>query len=177
MKTTFAVALGLCVCMAGAGSFAQGAKTHKKPVLAKQAPKDIVQTVAAIPELATLVTAFKAADLTGALGQAGPFTVFAPTNDAFKLVAGLPDMLKAENKERLVNILKAHVVSGKLTASDLRDGQTLTTLGGEELMVSVSGNKILINGAEVTQPNLMAANGVVHVINQVLMPGANMGNK
>lgn len=177
MKTIFAMALGLCVCMADAGSFAQSAKTHKKPIPVSQAPKDIVQTVMAIPEFTTLVTALKAADLTGALGQAGPFTVFAPTNDAFKSVAGLPDMLKAENKERLANILKAHVVSGKFTASDLRDGQMLTTLGGEELMVSVSGSRIMVNGSELAQPNLMAANGVIHMVNQVIMPGANMGNK
>jgi len=162
--------------MAQAGT-AQGAKAHKKPVRLNQAPKDIVQTIASNTALTTLAAALKAADLTGALSQAGPFTVFAPTDDAFKAIAGLTEILQTANKERLANVLKAHVVSGKLTASDLRDGQTLTTLDGEELVVSVSGNKVMVNGAEVTQPDTMAANGVVHTISQVILPGANMGNK
>jgi uncharacterized surface protein with fasciclin (FAS1) repeats len=178
MKGFFASALVLCVCLSSAKGFAQViAKGHKKPVSVGQAPKDIVQTVALNPKFATFTTALKAAEMTGALSQAGPFTVFAPTNEAFESVANLPDMLKAENKERLANVLKAHVVSGKFAASDLRDGQTLTTLDGEELMVSVMGSKVMINGSEVTQPNLAASNGVIHAINRVIMPGANMGNK
>lgn len=142
-----------------------------------QAPRDLVQTVKANPDFATLMTALRAADLNGALSTAGPFTIFAPTNEAFKGLTGLEDMLKSENKERLASLLKAHIVAGAITANDLRDGQTLTTLDGEPLVVSVMNNKIRINGAEIAQPDILATNGVLHAIKDVILPGANMGNK
>merc|ERR1711957_403485 len=102
----------------------------------------------------------------------GPFTVFAPTDDAF---AALPDelsvtkLLLPENKDKLINILKYHVVSGKFLSSDLTDGETVPTLDGNK-NVTVSLDPTRINNATVTTPNLMASNGVVHVINKVLIP-------
>ncbi len=142
-----------------------------------QQAKDIVQTIADDPDFTTLTTAIKAANLSGALSQAGPFTVFAPTNEAFTKVTELPELLKAENMEKLVALLKYHVVPNKVMAEDLRDGQTITTLTGEELLVSMVNGKVLINGSEISQSNRTASNGVIHVTSTVLQPGANMGNK
>ena len=139
---------------------------------------DIVQTAAGNSSFSTLVSAVKAADLVTTLSGAGPFTVFAPTNEAFDALpdGAVDNLMKPAGKEKLASVLKFHVVPGKLMAADLQDGQTLKTVAGEELTVKKMGDKVTINGAEVSQADLAASNGVIHVIDKVLMPGASMGN-
>ncbi len=140
---------------------------------AKMLPtKNIVENAAESSDHTTLVAAVKAADLAGTLSGTGPFTVFAPTNEAFnKLPAGTVDnLLKPDMKKDLTKILTYHVVPGKLMASDLTDGQKLKTVEGEELTVTVKDGKVMINGANVTIADVVSSNGVTHVIDAVLMP-------
>ncbi len=140
---------------------------------AKMLPtKNIVENAAESSDHTTLVAAVKAADLAGTLSGTGPFTVFAPTNEAFnKLPAGTVDnLLKPDMKKDLSKILTYHVVPGELMASDLTDGQKLKTVEGEELMVTVKDGKVMINGANVTIADVVSSNGVTHVIDAVLMP-------
>ncbi len=134
--------------------------------------KNIVENAAGSADHTTLVAAVKAADLAGTLSGTGPFTVFAPTNSAFdKLPAGTVDkLLKPEMKGDLTKVLTYHVVPGSLMAADLKDGQKLKTVQGEELMVSVKDGKVMINGANVTIADVVSSNGVTHVIDAVLMP-------
>lgn len=125
-------------------------------------------------QLSTLVTAVKAADLVETLNGDGPFTVFAPTNQAFSnLSDGTLDMLlKDENKAQLQSILTYHVVSGKIMASDLEDGQMVETVQGNKLKVSLSdGAKI--NKAKVVKADVEAENGVIHIVDAVMMPSDN----
>ena len=137
-----------------------------------EAPKDIVDIAIGSPDHTTLVAAVTAAGLVETLKGAGPFTVFAPTNAAFSaLPAGTVDgLLKAEKKADLTKILTYHVVAGAVKAADLKDGQKVKTLQGEELTVSIKDGKVMINGANVTAADLVGTNGVVHVIDAVLMP-------
>jgi len=139
--------------------------------------KNIVQNAVNSKDHTTLVAAVKAAGLVPTLEGKGPFTVFAPTNAAFgKLPAGTVDTLvKPENKATLTKILTYHVVPGKLEASDLKDGQKLKTVEGEELTVKKSGSSVMIVDAKggsstVTIPNVNQSNGVIHVVDTVLMP-------
>jgi uncharacterized surface protein with fasciclin (FAS1) repeats len=136
------------------------------------ASKNIVENAAGSADHSTLVTAVKAADLAGTLSGAGPFTVFAPTNEAFtKLPAGTVDnLVKPEMKGDLTKILTYHVVSGALKAADLKDGQKLKTVQGGELTVSIKDGKVMIDGATVTTADVISSNGVTHVIDGVLTP-------
>merc|ERR1711935_781100 len=121
-------------------------------------------------DLSTLVKALVAANLTGTLSSAGPFTVFAPTNDAFaKLPNGtLENLLKKENINKLKDLLTYHVVSGKVLASDLTNNETVKTLQGADLKVKLADGKVMINDATVKTADVMASNGVVHLIDTVL---------
>ncbi len=134
--------------------------------------KDIVDIAAGSADHSTLVAAVKAAGLVETLKGAGPFTVFAPTNAAFNaLPAGTVDnLLKPENKADLTNVLTYHVVAGTLKAADLTNGQKLKTVQGTDLTVSIKDGKVMINGANVTAAALMASNGVIHVLDAVLLP-------
>ena len=134
--------------------------------------KNIVENAIGSTDHTTLVAAVKAAGLVETLSGPGPFTVFAPTNEAFaKLPAGAVDgLLKPESKAKLTGVLTYHVVAGALKAADLKDGQKLKTVQGEELTVSVKGGKVMINGANVTIADAVSSNGVTHVIDAVLMP-------
>lgn len=122
----------------------------------------------------TLVAAVKAAGLVEALQAEGPFTVFAPTDEAFaKLPSGtLESLLKPENKDQLVAILTYHVVPGKVKAKDVAGLKQATTLQGSTLKVSVMNGTVMINDAHVVATDVMASNGVVHVIDTVLLPPA-----
>ena len=143
------------------------------------ANKDIISNAVNAPNLSTLVTAVKAADLVATLQGPGPFTVFAPDNNAFaKLPAGTVETLvKPENKASLANILTYHVVSGKLLAKDLKDGQKLKTVQGQELTVKKGGNIVMLmdnsgNTSTITTSDVLQSNGVVHVIDTVVIPAA-----
>lgn len=141
------------------------------------ASKDIVDNAAGSADHTTLVAAVKAAGLVETLKGAGPFTVFAPTNEAFaKLPAGTVDnLLKPENKAALAKILTYHVVSGALKSTDLKDGQKLKTVQGEELVVKYMDNKWMVHDAKggmanITIADVISSNGVTYVIDGVLMP-------
>lgn len=119
----------------------------------------------------TLAAAVTAADLVETLEGAGPFTVFAPTDAAFAAIqSDVDSLLKPENKAKLANILTYHVVSGAHLAADLEDGAELTTVQGEKLKVTVNGGKVTVGGANVTAADVAASNGVVHLIDKVLLP-------
>ncbi len=132
-------------------------------------PNNIVATAQATPQLSTLVTALTAADLTGTLSGPGPFTVFAPVNNAFDaLPAGqLNALLEAGNVDILSKVLTYHVVPGTFRAADLTEGQTLTTVEGTEITVSLAGGA-RVNGARITTTDVETSNGVVHLIDGVL---------
>jgi uncharacterized surface protein with fasciclin (FAS1) repeats len=143
----------------------------------QQSNNNIVVLATNTEALSTLVSAVKAAELVETLQGAGPFTVFAPTNDAFAaLPAGtLDSLLKPENKEQLKSILTYHVVPGQYTASQLSDGQELTTVQGGKLTVKITDGKVYIvdakgNQVMVEKADVNADNGVVHVIGGVLLP-------
>merc|ERR1719247_626940 len=132
----------------------------------------IVQLAVATPDLSTLVTALKAGQLVDTLSGAGPFTVFAPTNEAFAKLpkATLASLLKPENKAKLVDILTYHVVAGDVNKADLMDMDMLQTVEGKKVTVRVADGGVLINSAKVTSADNDASNGVVHIIDAVLMP-------
>ncbi|MDX5418889.1 MAG: fasciclin domain-containing protein [Hymenobacteraceae bacterium] len=134
--------------------------------------KDIVALASETPSLSTLVQALQAADLVGALQGAGPYTVFAPTNEAFAaLPAGtLDNLLKPENKQQLADILKYHVVEGNVKSTDLTNNMSAKTLNGADLKVMLNGSNVKINDANVTMADVAASNGVVHVIDKVILP-------
>lgn len=135
--------------------------------------KDIVATAAGIEDFSTLVAAVKAAGLVDALKGEGPFTVFAPTNKAFeKLPEGtLEDLLKPENKEKLTNILLYHVVPGKVMAADVVKVESADTLlEGESIKVKVKDEKVFVDDAQVVKTDVEATNGVIHVIDAVILP-------
>jgi uncharacterized surface protein with fasciclin (FAS1) repeats len=141
--------------------------------------KNIIQNAVNSKDHTTLVAAVKAAGLVATLEGKGPFTVFAPTNTAFgKLPAGTVDTLvKPENKATLTKILTYHVVPGKLAASDLKDGMKLKTAEGEQLSVKLQDGKTWIVDAKggtsmVTISNVNQSNGVIHVVDTVLMPAS-----
>jgi len=136
--------------------------------------QDIVDTAAGNKDFSTLVTAVKAAGLVDTLKGAGPFTVFAPTNAAFaKLPKGtVESLLKPENKAKLQAILKHHVVSGKVLAADvmkLKNGSTVTTVNGDTLVIR-NAKGVTVGTAKVVKTDIVCDNGVIHVIDSVLLP-------
>lgn len=131
--------------------------------------KDIVEI--ATTDAKTLAAAVKAAGLVETLRGKGPFTVFAPTDSAFAAIQSEVDkLLKPENKERLSKILTYHVVSGKMEAANLKDGQELTTVEGSRLKVMIKDGIVTIGNAKVKKADIEASNGVIHVIDKVLLP-------
>lgn len=133
---------------------------------------NIVETAQATPDLSTLVEAVVAADLVETLSGEGPFTVFAPTNEAFAKLppAELQRLLKPANKDELAKILTYHVVAGDVMSSDLTNGQKVKTVEGQDLTITIAGDKVKVNDATVVQPDIETSNGVVHVIDGVLLP-------
>jgi uncharacterized surface protein with fasciclin (FAS1) repeats len=143
-------------------------------VRAEDAPKkNIVETAVAAGSFNTLVAAVKAAGLVETLSGAGPFTVFAPTDEAFaKLPAGtLDDLLKPENKEKLAGILTYHVVSGKVMAADVKTGE-VATVNGAKAKLNVSSDGVTIDKAKVVKTDIATSNGLIHVIDAVILPPA-----
>ena len=154
---TLALALGFAFATLGAGH---------------QQKKDIVDTAVAAGSFKTLAAALQAGGLIETLKGEGRFTVFAPTDDAFaKLPAGtVEDLLKPENKQKLVSILTYHVVAGNATSSDVANMKSAKTVNGKELKLSVKDGKVMVNNANVIKADVMASNGVIHVIDTVLLP-------
>ena len=142
--------------------------------MAQDATSDIVDTAVAAGDFTTLVAAVQAAGLVDTLKGEGPFTVFAPTDAAF---AALPEgtvntLLKPENKDQLVSILTHHVVPGEVMSSDLTEGMSAATVQGGEVTFTLDGGA-KVNDANITTADIAASNGVIHVIDAVIMPPAN----
>ncbi len=133
--------------------------------------KDIVEVASSTQGFETLVAAVKAGGLVETLQGEGPFTVFAPTDEAFeKLAPGTVEMLlKPENKEKLVEILTYHVIPAKVLAEDVKPG-SVATVEGDEIEIAMNGDTVMVNNAKVTATDVKASNGVIHVIDTVLMP-------
>lgn len=148
------------------------ATTGQSGVQDDQSQKNVVQVAIGSKDHTTLVTAVKAAELVDALSNAGPFTVFAPTNAAFdKLPAGTVEgLLKPEKKEDLADILQYHVSVGVYKAESLMDGQVLGQVNGGNITISKKDGKIMINGTATIVASIPASNGIVHVIDGVLLP-------
>jgi uncharacterized surface protein with fasciclin (FAS1) repeats len=136
------------------------------------APGTIVDVAVSAGSFKTLVAAVKAAGLVDTLSGKGPFTVFAPTDAAFsKLPAGTVDtLLKPENKEKLKAILLYHVVAGDVKSTDLKDGESVKTVGGKSITVHIANGVVTINDATVVKADIPASNGTIHVIDTVLLP-------
>ncbi len=139
---------------------------------AKAAEKDIVDTAVAAGSFKTLAAALGAAGLVDTLKGPGPFTVFAPTDAAFaKLPAGTVDeLLKPENKAKLTTILTYHVVPGKVMAADVVKLTEAKTVNGAMVRIKVDGNSVMVSDANVTATDIAASNGVIHVIDSVILP-------
>lgn len=138
---------------------------------ASESTQDIVALASGADDFKTLVAAVKAAGLVETLQSEGPFTVFAPTDEAFaKLPDGtLEDLLKPENREQLVAILKYHVVPGKVMAADVKTMEAQTALG-QKVQLKVTDNGVMVDNAKVVKTDLLAQNGVIHVIDTVILP-------
>jgi transforming growth factor-beta-induced protein len=175
MKTLFATALlATCFTVGCAESTAPKATKTAKDAVKKAMPqKDIVDTAIAAGSFKTLVTAVKAAGLVETLKSPGPFTVFAPTDEAFKKLPPetLAALLKPEAKGKLANILKYHVVPQKVMAAQaVKLTSAPTALEGKTLTIKVEGETVMIDGAKVIKTDIVCKNGVIHVIDAVVLP-------
>lgn len=140
--------------------------------VASATSKDIVDTAVAAGDFKTLAAALQAAGLVDTLKGAGPFTVFAPTDAAFaKLPAGtVQDLLKPENKQKLIAVLTYHVVAGDVTSKQVVKLTEAKTVEGQDVKISTKNGKVMINNADVVKADIQCSNGVIHVIDQVLLP-------
>lgn len=134
--------------------------------------KDIVELASETDELSTLVEALEAAGLVETLKGDGPFTVFAPTNDAFNALpeGTLENLLDEANRDMLIDLLTYHVVPGKVMSDDLNDGMNAETVQGSELTIGVTSYGVTVDDASVTSADIEASNGVVHIIDAVMRP-------
>jgi uncharacterized surface protein with fasciclin (FAS1) repeats len=133
---------------------------------------DIVATATAAGKFTTLTKLLKRAGLVSALRQPGPYTVFAPTDAAFKKVPKQTLNALLANKAKLKAVLLYHVVAGKVTAADVVKLRSAKTLNGKSVRIRVSGSNVFVNSSKVVKPDVMATNGVIHVVNRVLIPPA-----
>jgi uncharacterized surface protein with fasciclin (FAS1) repeats len=158
--------LPLAALLSGALAF-QGANAYEA-----KAPADIVDTAVAAGSFKTLATALTAAGLVDTLKGPGPFTVFAPTDEAFaKLPAGtLESLLQPENKAKLAGILTYHVAPGKVMAADVVKLTSAKTVNGQSVKIAVDDGKVKVDDANVVKTDVAASNGVIHVIDAVLLP-------
>lgn len=161
----FLGSLVIAVSLVTAGSATVFAGEYK-------ASKDIVEIAASNNSFSTLVAAVKAAGLVDTLQSSGPFTVFAPTNEAFaKLPAGtVENLLKPENRDQLIAVLTYHVVPGKVLAKDVVGLKSAKTVQGQNVKVTVSDMGVMIDNARVVATDIKAENGVIHVIDSVILP-------
>jgi uncharacterized surface protein with fasciclin (FAS1) repeats len=179
MKKSLRLALGFASVLAVAGMGLMFSNASAVQAYGEKAghadKKDIVDTAVAAGSFTTLAAALGAADLVNTLKGEGPFTVFAPTDEAFaKLPAGtVENLLKPENKAQLVSILTYHVVPGKVEAADVVKLSSAKTVNGAEVKIAVVDGKVVLNdSATVTATDVGASNGVIHVIDSVILPPA-----
>jgi transforming growth factor-beta-induced protein len=169
---TFVLLPSVLVALAVAGCGGAQSDVPATAPTSAQATSDIVETAAAAGSFKTLVAALKAADLVDTLKGPGPFTVFAPTDEAFaKLPPGTLDMLlKPENKAKLQSILTYHVVAGRVGSDQVVHLTSAKTVQGEDLKISQNAGTVMVDGAKVVKADIACTNGVIHVIDAVLMP-------
>jgi uncharacterized surface protein with fasciclin (FAS1) repeats len=175
LRTIIAPLLTLALLGACSKDATPQTTTAVKEVATQQVGEPNIVTVAATAgDFNTLVAALKAAGLVETLQGEGPFTVFAPTDEAFaKLPAGTVDsLLLPENKAKLISILTYHVVSGEVLAADVVKLSSVNTVEGQPLSISVDDAGVRVNDANVTTTDVMASNGVIHVIDSVLIPAS-----
>lgn len=141
-------------------------------VVDDESAKDVVKIAAGSKDHTTLVAAIKQADLVNALSNAGPFTVFAPTNAAFEKLPKetLDNLMKEENKAQLQDILQYHVYVGSLKTDMMQDGQTLNQVNGGNITISKKDDKVMVNNSATVLASIPASNGIIHVIDGVLLP-------
>ena len=172
MKATLVGAL----CLVSVSAMATDAKMKReepKAEMAKPALKDIVDTAVGAGTFKTLATALTEAGLIDTLKGPGPFTVFAPTDEAFAKVPKKDLEALLKDKKKLASVLTYHVVSGKVMAADvmkMKDGSRVKTVQGSELTLGLKGGKVMVDGANVIKTDIEASNGVIHVIDSVIMP-------
>jgi uncharacterized surface protein with fasciclin (FAS1) repeats len=164
----------LLLAAALGASLLAGAATARTaaPVAKAGTEGNIVQTAVAAGQFKTLAKLLKRAGLASALQQPGPFTVFAPTDAAFKKVPKKTLNMLLRNKAKLKAVLLYHVVSGNVPAAEVVKLTSAKTLNGKDVRIRVSGSNVFVNKAKVTTPDVMASNGVIHVVNRVLIPPA-----
>ena len=172
--TGLAAFAGSAFAQCGGSNEASTKPSHKTSLVAfvnEQADKDIVDTAVAAGSFKTLAAALQAAGLVDTLKSKGPFTVFAPTDEAFaKLPKGtLETLLKPENKAKLAAILTYHVVAGEVLAKDVKTGAAVT-VNGQRIELVAKDGKVTVDGAKVTAADVKASNGVIHVIDTVILP-------
>jgi uncharacterized surface protein with fasciclin (FAS1) repeats len=172
MKKLTALLTGAAVLVVAAGIATASPTKTEATGQKNMTQKNIVQTAVTAGQFKTLVSLVKAAGLAGALSGPGRLTVFAPTDAAFAKVPKATLAALAKDKAKLKAVLLYHVVKGKVTAGQVVKLKSAKTLQGASLAIRVAGGKVYINGARVTTPDVMASNGVIHVINKVLIPPA-----
>lgn len=181
---TFCTMIALYSCNSGTtsessnsstGDEASSNLTGQSGVKDDVSAKNIVQVAVGSKDHSTLVTAVKAAELVDALSNAGPFTVFAPTNAAFdKLPAGTVEgLLKADKKETLQDILEYHVSVGVFKSESFQDGQNIGQVNGGNIKISLKDGKVVINDKATIVASISTSNGIIHVIDEVLLPPSN----
>ncbi len=167
---TLATAISAPAVMAGMGNYSDKQAAEQSSTVATETQQTIVDIATSAGSFNTLTTALEAADLVNTLEGEGPFSVFAPTDEAFAALpeGTLEELLKPENKDKLVKILTYHVVSGAVLSTDLEEG-TVSTVEGSEVEIQL-GDKVKVNEAQVVEADIQASNGVIHVIDQVIIP-------
>ena len=172
MRVLGATILAVSVFAGGAVAGSSKQKGHEKAAAYAGKSQDIVSTAVAAGSFKTLAAALQAAGLVETLQGKGPFTVFAPTDEAFaKLPKGtVEELLKPENKEKLTSVLTYHVVPGKVMAKDVLKLESAKTVNGQALTVSTQEGSVMIDGAKVVQTDIECSNGVIHVIDSVILP-------
>lgn len=172
--TTVSAAALAFAGIAAAGQYESGKAKMMEKTEAMMPKADIVDVAVSSADFSTLVAAVKAAGLVDTLKSDGPFTVFAPTNAAFDALpeGTVASLLKPENKDKLIAVLTYHVIPGKVLSTDLSGEMSVATVQGEEVEIIVGSAGVTIDGANVTGVDIMASNGVIHVIDSVILPAA-----
>jgi uncharacterized surface protein with fasciclin (FAS1) repeats len=168
MKKPVAALIVVVLAVAGIAGIASASPAKQTGM----SDKNIVQTAVAAGQFKTLVSLVKQAGLAGALSAPGPLTVFAPTDAAFAKVPKATLAALGKDKALLKSVLLYHVAKGKVTAAKVVKLKSVKTLNGASLAIRVTGGKVFVGGAQVVTPDVMASNGVIHVINKVLIPPA-----
>ena len=170
IRSIFTLAAVTAVAVAAAGPSASASVPSQENAVQASAKKDIVETATAAGKFKTLTSLLKQAGLAGTLQGRGSYTVFAPTDAAFAKVPKATLQALGKDTAKLRSVLLYHVAKGKLTAAKVVKRSSVKTLNGQSVRIRVSGGKVTVGGARVITPDVAASNGVIHVINKVLIP-------